>query len=437
VDVVVYGSRPAGGEPPAPASVALAAKPYTRVELRLGDFLAADYVSATVGVDGGGVLVEHRVNGPQGSDRAPCSSVSSPTWTVPVGATDTTAANALAREVLVFFNPFPADAVLDPRFSTEAGERGTPEDLIGLVVPGRSVVAVDLAAADLTVSTEVAAQITARAGRVVVDRIQTYADPETGRAGVALSPGVPASAAAWVFPVGELGPNRRELLVVANQGELPADVDVEVRPLVDDMAPEPFELTVQPNRHVALDLWSEIAQRQAMSAPPTSEPQPPTIAQPVPYTLVVRTADGTQVSAERLTWGVPGQPGGGVSVSNGSAVAGTRLVADLTGAEAGSRLVLFNPSTESVARVQLSIIGDGQRREPAAVTTVDVEPGSSRAVPVEQLGSGQLVVIMESSSPVVAERDMVEGTERSIATAVPDADTVSMLDLLVFADLGG
>ncbi|HEX7094451.1 MAG TPA: hypothetical protein VF183_01120 [Acidimicrobiales bacterium] len=30
VDVVVYGSRPAGGEPPAPASVALAAKPYPR-----------------------------------------------------------------------------------------------------------------------------------------------------------------------------------------------------------------------------------------------------------------------------------------------------------------------------------------------------------------------------------------------------------------------
>lgn len=422
VDILVYGSRPADGERPEPVRLTTTAKPFARTEQRLGAVLAAEFVSATVEIDGGGVFVEHRVAGPQGTDRAPCSSVASNHWTVPFGATDTTADTALAREVLVFFNPYPADAVLDARFSTETGERGTPEVFRGLVVPGRGVVGIDLAEAGVTVSKEVTAQITARAGRVVVDRIQLFADPGASRAGVALSSGAPAAAPAWVFPVGTVSASRREVLVVANSGELPAEIDVEVRPASAEVGPEPFALTVQPNRHVVLDLAAE-------------ERLAELVEQGVPYTLVVRTADGTDVTVERAVWATPGTPGGGVSATVGTAVAGLRLAADMIAAEAGSALVVFNPSTETVARVELSIIGGGQERQPIGPSSFDIGPGASRSIPIEQLGTGDVVAVLTSNVPIVAERDLVEGAERSLALAVPDATSVSMLDLSLFSDI--
>lgn len=428
VDIWLYGSRPADGERPEPKRLTTTAKPFARTEQRLGAVLAAEYVSATVEVDGGGVFVEHRISGPQGSDRAPCSSVASNRWTVPFGATDTTAAEAKAREVLVFFNPYPADAVIEATFSTEAGERGTPDAFKGLVVPGRGVVAVDLAAASVTVSNEVTAQITARAGRVVVDRIQVYAEPAANRVGVALSAGAPAAAPSWVFPVGAISPSRREVLVVANNGTLPSEVDVEVRPTSGDAGAELFAITVQPGRHVTLDLAEELAAEGRLQE----------LAQEgVSYTVVVRTADGTDVTVERAVWETPGVPGGGVSSSVGTAVAGLRLAADMTGAEAGSALVVFNPSTETVARVGVTIVGGGQERAPTGPSTFDIGPGESRSIPVEQLGTGDVVAVLTSNAPIVAERDLVEGTERSLALAIPDATSVSMLDLELFTDLGG
>ena len=69
----------------------------------------------------------------------------------------------------MLFNPFPDDAIVDGVFSTEDGIR-QPERFDGLVVPGRGTVAVDLGD-DVTRREEVAATITARNGRIVVDRI--------------------------------------------------------------------------------------------------------------------------------------------------------------------------------------------------------------------------------------------------------------------------
>src|SRR5690606_2467537 len=102
------------------------------------------------------------------------------------------------------------------------------------------------------------------------------------------------------------------------------------------------------------------------------------VAQGVPYTLVVRTADGTDVTAERMVWSTPETAGGGISTSTGSAVAGRRLSADMTGAEAGSVLVVFNPSTQTVARVTVSIVGGGVQRDRIGPASFDIRPGDSR-----------------------------------------------------------
>jgi hypothetical protein len=179
---------------------------------------------------------------------------------------------------------------------------------------------------------------------------------------------------------------------------------------------------VQPHRHVQLDLAAE-------------ERMSDFVAQSTPYSLVVRSADGTRITAERLVVGTPGQPGGGAGTSTGTSLAGLRLVADLTGAQPGSALVLTNPSADSIARVQLSVFSEGTKRAAAVTASVDLEPGGRRSIPVEELGA--LPVIVESNTPIVAEREIVANGDRANAVAVPDAATASVAEPSFFTDLGG
>ena len=369
------------------------------------------------------MTVERRVSGAPGADAGLCSSTASPNWSVPVGGTDTTAANAIRREILVFFNPFPADAVLDVRFSTDSGDRGTPEDFRGFVVPGRGVVAVDLANADVILSQEVTAEVVARTGRVVVDRLELFAQPGVVT-GMALSTGVPTTAESWIFPAGQISATRGELLVVANPGDLPAEVDVEIRPEKADLAPEPFELTVQPHRHVTLNLATEERMQELL-------------AQAASFSIIVRTADGTAVAAERIAWVPPGQPGVGVATSTGTAIAGTTLVADLTGAQPGSLLTVFNPSTESVAQVEIQILANGAVTTPLGDDEIQIQPGRRFSIPVESLATGEYAVVLRSSVPVTAERDVVLPVDRYLAGAAVDASSAQLLDLSFFDDVGG
>ena len=142
--LTAYASKPAQGARPAPVRVTWTLAPHARAEYRLADVVGkAPYASATIEVAGGGVLVEHRAVGTAGDDSGPCASSASGTWYVPIGTTATVGDAPIARELLVFFNPVPGDAVVDVAFSTDTGFRGTPEVFKGLVVPGGAVVGVD------------------------------------------------------------------------------------------------------------------------------------------------------------------------------------------------------------------------------------------------------------------------------------------------------
>ena len=70
--ITVYGSRGENGERPEPVTRQATLTAFGRTQWRLGDLVNAAYVSATVEIDGGGVTVEHRVNGPQGADAGLC-----------------------------------------------------------------------------------------------------------------------------------------------------------------------------------------------------------------------------------------------------------------------------------------------------------------------------------------------------------------------------
>lgn len=419
--LTAYASAGADGKRAQPVSKPVSLAPYARADIRLAEVLAAPYVGATVELDGGGVLVEHSVTGPGGSDRAPCSSTASTNWFVPVGATSTAAPDTKIRETLVFLNPFPGDAVLDAEFTTETGVRGTPEVFKALVVPGRAVVAVDLAHAGVTVAAEVSTAITVRSGRVVVDRIQTFDEPS--RKGVALSGGVGATAVDWLFASGKLDATRAERLVVFNPNDDQADVDVEVRPDDQSLAFEPFELGVRPHQHTVLDLAKEPRLKELVDRGAS-------------YTLFVRSVDGLPVAAERLVTVAPGAAGAGVAAGSGSSVAATRLVADIAAADAGSKLVLANPSTRTIAQVTLSLLVNGQKISPPHAATVEVPPGASKSVDIADLGAPPYAVLIESTSMVVADRELVASGDRAILSAVPDATAMAEPDARMFDVFG-
>ena len=127
-----------------------------RVELRLGDLVPAPLVAALVEADGGPVAVEHRVTGPHGVDVGPCASASAPVWHLASGATTRD-----AREVLVLFNPFPTDAIVDITFDTDAGSR-EPVRFQGFPVAAGTVVGVDIGD-DVARESQVSATLRTRA----------------------------------------------------------------------------------------------------------------------------------------------------------------------------------------------------------------------------------------------------------------------------------
>lgn len=424
--LIAYASKLADGRTrPDPKRVAVNLAPHGRAEYRLADVVGkAPFASATVEIAGGGVLVEHRVVGTGGADVAPCASSASSTWFVPAGTSDTATGNETpkARELLVFFNPFPGDAVVDVSFSTDTGFRGSPEAFKGLVVPGGSVVGVDLAGAGVSVTSQIAAVATTRSGRVVLDRLQVFDDAT--RKGLALSTGVASAAPAWVFPSGRLSTVRQERIVVYNPNESPAEVDVEVRPQDPGVAVEPFQLTVRPGQHSQVDLRLEGRLKALIDAG-------------TDFTLVVRSADGSSIVAERLVLDDRGSPGVGVATATGSALGATRAWADVAEADlATSQLVLVNPSATSIAKVRLSILTPAGVVGAAKYASVELQPGDRLAVPLAGLATGPFTVVIEASAPVVAERDLTVKGDRALAAAVPDAGAVSLVELGGLRSLG-
>ena len=98
----------------------------------------------------------------------------------------------------------------------------------------------------------------------------------------------------WVFPDGVVDDGITEQIVVFNPTDEVAEVDVEVR--LDDPdtngVPEPFELTIAPNRFSIVDLHEPDAE--------ASEDAPERIPDGVGHTVLVRSLNGVAVTAERV-----------------------------------------------------------------------------------------------------------------------------------------
>jgi hypothetical protein len=327
--VVNAGSEPRAAQvtwyPETGAAItrSVALPPADVVILTATDVLSSPTVSAVVEVDGGGVAVEHAVSGSGGTAYAPCASESSSRWYLPVGITERD-----GREVLALFNPFPADAVVDLRFSTESG-RVDPPAAQGLPIPARTTAYVEVG--NLVRRRAVAAvEIVARTGELVVDRVQLF-DGSEGRRGVGLTTGAARGAQRWEFPDGLVQPSIGESWYVYN----PSDDDAEITLLVDPVSgdpPPPLDLTVPAH-----------SQHTITSADVVE------LAAGVAHTSTIESRNGVPIVAERVVDLRAPSPRVGWSSMFGAPASATRWLFALGAAssEFDEWLVVRNPGTSA------------------------------------------------------------------------------------------
>lgn len=410
-----------------PVTERIEIEPRSRVRLALTDLVTAPIASALVESDGGGLVVEHEVSSIHGVDAKPCATGASDEWHFAWG---TTAREA--RELLVLFNPFPDDAIVEGVFSTEDTVREPGRFAGGLVVPGRSTVGIDLGD-DVTRRDEVAATLTTRTGRLVVDRIVRVNEEEGGDRGLTVQTGVSEPQRTWVFPDGLTSEEVSERFVVYNPGDELAEVEIELR--VDrpeeNGIPAPVELSIAPGAHATVDMNEDGR-----------------LPSGVPHAAVVRSANDVPVVAERVLSSRRESGRRGLSVTTGSPVEATEwtFAAGSTQEPRAQSLTIVNLDPQVLAEVDVVAIVGGRELPVAEVQGVEIEAGGRLSVDLTELIANRydLAVVVRSTEPVVVERTLAQVGEdhRGISTAVgvpsPDGARIppDPVDLGLDADLG-
>jgi len=407
--------------PPEPLVVELPAQ--SRVDVPLRELVDAKLAGATVEVDGGEVAVEHQITGRDGGRAtAPCSTTAAREWSFPWGVT-----TRGTRELLVFMNPFPDDATVDIRLSTNEDTR-EPGRLQNLVVRGRSVLGVFIEQDGRRA--QVSAHVRVASGRLIVDRIMTFDGTEPTREGITLGLGAPSPAETWIFPDGRVGVGVTEQIVVFNPTDEVAEVEVEAR--LDDPAtngvPEPFELSIQPGGFSLVDLNEPEAE--------ASPDAPKRIPDDVAHSLIVRSLNGVGITAERVITSSEPRGNLGIAATLGSPVAAPTWVFPGGGVtdERDEFLTLFNASADDIVRFSITALADGQTIAVQDLQNIEIAPGARRSIHLTDHVDNResLPLVVTADGPIVVERGLyrVQGRGISLSMGIPLAVDIFIPDPL-------
>ncbi|HRW37746.1 MAG TPA: DUF5719 family protein, partial [Aquihabitans sp.] len=351
----------------------------------------ADWVGAVVDVRGGRVAVDREVSGPLGYDAAPCATTAADRWYVPSGST-----RRGSELYLSLTNPFPDAASVEVSFATDRGTR-TPRSLRRFSVPGRSVRVVSVA--DLvTERAEVAATVRVRAGRVVVDRVQTSdgeGDPipiegteatTPAPKGLVSTPASPVRAPRWIVPSARTGTGVRTQIAVANPSGRDARVDVLLRYQEPERYAElaPVELTVRAGGEEVVDLAAITD-----------------LAADANVWVDVRSLDEVPIVVERTTAYADPSQVRGVATALGSPAAATRWLVTQAGSSRSRNgaVLVTNPGARPAA-IRAYSLESGVRRElPAASVTVPA--GDRRSLDLSEAGAAASIIVEADTGVVV------------------------------------
>lgn len=379
-------------------------------------------VAVLIEFDLAGIIAEHVVTSPLGADSGPCASSAASNWYF---ATSTTTRGV--RDLLALFNPFAGSAVVDITFATDGGVR-EPGAYDGLVIPGRSVLVID-AASVVTVNDQMSVAVEARAGRFVAERLQFFGS-EPGPRGLSVALGVSDPGLQWFFPAGRSIDQAGESYVIYNPGDRSADIDFEVRLDASQENGEipPFTINVPPRQRVVVVIddtpthpVSDIATVQRGDRVPEG----------VGYWAAVRSFNQTPVVVEQMS-SVPLQGRSGVTAVVGAPLASTtqRIAVPVT-ESLRAMLAVLNPAGDTIARVTVTAVG-GQSGEGDELAELELSPRSRGVVDLSDIPPDALSLVIEATTPVIAQMSAFSDDAAVGSIAVPDADTTSVPTLLSF-----
>ena len=374
---VVAGVRSGTGVEPRETTELL--DPGERRLVRVADLVPdSAWMGAVIEVESGLVVVEQTFIGMgTGSDRAPCHTRTATKWIVASGATRV---DELGEEMtLLVLNPFLDDAVLDVSFDSDVGV----DSLVGVVVPARRVLTIDVTEA-VTVASRVSAVVDVVAGQVAVSRMQVEVNDE--QTGLSVTPASADAAPVWFLPTVHRS-ERDDIITVVNPSATEvAEVDLEI--VADgDLTFDPVELTIGPRRSVAVALADE--QRLAGAGA---------------ISVVARSLTGLPIAVmnESFLTFDEGRVSN-MSATPGSDAAATRWVAPLD-TDAGG-VVLWNPSPLNIATASVSVItGAGEE----LVANIEIDPASRSVIDSDELPGTRPLVVVDASSPVVVGRELAD-----------------------------
>lgn len=402
------------------STLSVPANGRTRVVAR--DLIDADWVGLTIEVFGGRATVEREVSGPAGIDASPCSTSAATSWFVPSGSTVRE-----AKYYLTLFNPFPDATSVDVTFATDDGPKN-PRSLRGLAIPARSLRVVAVGDS-LPARKEIAAKVTARTGRIVVDRVQIYTGKGDSVAagtdgvaspapqGLASTAAIPAASVRWRFPDAQKGPETRTQLAVFNPSRRLARVDVSIAYEDPDRRTEvePIQLDVRAGEQTILDLTNLAA-----------------LAEGTPFSIDVRSIEQVPVTAEQLVFGSVSDAGegteaappvAGFTVVPGSPIAASSWFLASRGQSTvrDASVVVVNPGATAVTVTVESIVSGS--RSKVADATVRIPAGDRRVLDLASAPFNPALVI-SADGPVVVGHSIVmtdgDGMSQSLATPLPE-----------------
>ena len=392
------------GDPPAPTIAQVPARSTTVVPAPVAD------ASVMVELSAAGPEVSHRVATESLVDEQPCATAASADWYFP--AADTASQGDAAAQ-LWLSNPFLSDASIDVTVSSDDGVR-VPTELSGLVIPGRSTKVVDLGKI-VQRRDQFSMAVHDRSGRVVAELSQSMGTP----AGIRLTLGVSRTATRLAFADGISGPGLPERYQIFDPTSVDAQVLVAVIPLdaAPGLLPEPFQVDVPARKSVSLDL-----------------DQQSRIPEGTPHWVRIESVGGVGIAVQRLVAIGSGNPLGlksGLAGSTGSPVSATRWVVPWADRSASSqtKLVVANPSTDTIAVVTIRPYAGGSFATGDAVRKLELKPGTAAVVDLGADGAQPGGILVGSASPVVVERRVTAGSnaDLSVMGAVPVAGTTRSL----------
>lgn len=380
--------------PGEPETVPFTLAPRDSTSLDARRSVSGPVVSAVVESAGGGIVVEHLIAGPRGRSAAPCASDPSTSWYLAGGTTQRDAA-----QVLAVFNPFPDDAVVDVTFETENGRR-RPAALRGMPIAARSTAHIDVGGIIGRHATT-ATTVTARAGRIVVDRVQRF-DGSAGRTGLALTLAAPARSTSWWFPDGVHGDTTTERWHLYNPGRTEALVSVEVVP-AEGEAPEPRDITVPPH---------------GIATVVAGDPEGG-LAAGVAHATTIRSLGDVPIVAEREL-DVRGTARRGWASVPGSPLAARRWAFAIGEAsDAVDEWIVVQNAGPRAVTVSVVALAGFRRLAIDGLGALEIPPAGRLAIRLgDHLQRGPLPIVVEASAPVVVERDLYLVGQTGVTTTM-------------------